>query len=95
MQDQQGDVATAVEEAAVGYRVIKSFGRTHYSQANFHDKTDVLYETSMEKVRLSSRFWTFLEVIPNLSLVVVLLLGAARRRPQRADPRHPGRLHHA
>jgi ATP-binding cassette subfamily B protein len=27
-------------------------------------------------VRLSSRFWTFLEIIPNLSLVVVLLLGA-------------------
>jgi ATP-binding cassette subfamily B protein len=30
----------------------------------------------MEKVRLASRFWTFLEVIPNVSLVIVLLLGA-------------------
>jgi ATP-binding cassette subfamily B protein len=76
VQDQQGDVATAVEEAAVGFRVIKSFGRRRYSQANFHDKTQTLYETSMEKVRLSSRFWTFLEVIPNISLVIVLLLGA-------------------
>jgi ATP-binding cassette subfamily B protein len=76
VQDQQGDVATAVEEAAIGYRVIKSFGRRAYSQANFHDKTQTLYETSMEKVRLSARFWTFLEVIPNISLVVVLLLGA-------------------
>ncbi len=27
VQDQQGDVATAVEEAAVGFRAIKSFGR--------------------------------------------------------------------
>jgi ATP-binding cassette subfamily B protein len=27
VQDQQGDVATSVEEAAVGYRAIKSFGR--------------------------------------------------------------------
>ncbi|MEJ7628796.1 MAG: ABC transporter ATP-binding protein [Nocardioidaceae bacterium] len=76
VQDQQGDVATAVEEAAVGFRVIKSFGRRRFSQANFHDKTQTLYETSMEKVRLSSRFWTFLEVIPNISLVIVLLLGA-------------------
>lgn len=76
VQDQQGDVATSVEEAAVGYRVIKSFGRSAYSQANFHSKTQTLYGTSMEKVRLSSRFWTFLEVIPNISLVVVLLLGA-------------------
>ncbi len=32
--------------------------------------------TSLEKVRLSARFWTFLEVIPNLAVVVVLLLGA-------------------
>ncbi len=76
VQDEQGDVATSVEEAAIGYRVIKSFGRSRYSQDNFHDKTQTLYETSMEKVRLSSRFWTFLEVIPNLSLVIVLLLGA-------------------
>ena len=30
----------------------------------------------MQKVRLASRFWTFLEVIPNISLVIVLLLGA-------------------
>ena len=32
--------------------------------------------TSMDKVRLSARFWTFLEVIPNVAVVVVLLLGA-------------------
>jgi ATP-binding cassette, subfamily B, bacterial len=76
VQDQQGDVATAVEEAAVGYRVIKSFGRSRYSADNFRRITDGLYESSIEKVRLSSRFWTFLEIIPNLSLVVVLLVGA-------------------
>jgi ATP-binding cassette subfamily B protein len=76
VQDQQGDVATAVEEAAVGYRAIKSFGRSRYSDDNFRRITDGLYESSIEKVQLSSRFWTFLEIIPNLSLVVVLLLGA-------------------
>ncbi len=76
VQDQQGDVATSVEEAAVGYRVTKSFGRSRYSDENFARLTEGLYESSLEKVRLSSRFWTFLEIIPNLSLVVVLLLGA-------------------
>ncbi len=30
----------------------------------------------MDKVRLSAKFWTFLEVIPNIAVVVVLLLGA-------------------
>ena len=76
VQDQQGDIATAVEEAAVGYRAIKSFGRSRYMQEKFAARTETLYDTSIEKVRLSSRFWTFLEIIPNLSLVVVLLLGA-------------------
>jgi ATP-binding cassette, subfamily B, bacterial len=76
VQDQQGDVATSVEEAAVGYRAIKSFGRRRYSDANFARITEGVYESSIEKVKLSSRFWTFLEIIPNLSLVVVLLLGA-------------------
>jgi ATP-binding cassette subfamily B protein len=42
----------------------------------FDGGAKALYETSMEKVRLSSWFWTFLEVVPNLSLVLVLLLGA-------------------
>jgi len=76
VQDQQGDVATAVEEAALGYRTIRSFGRTRYSDDNFARVTDRLYDTSMVKVRLASRFWTFLEVIPNAALVIVLLLGA-------------------
>src|SRR5512139_2248428 len=30
----------------------------------------------MDKVRLSAKFWSFLEVIPNLAVVVVLLIGA-------------------
>ncbi len=30
----------------------------------------------MDKVRLSAKFWTFLEVIPNLAVVIVLLTGA-------------------
>src|SRR5262245_55457288 len=76
VQDQQGDVATSVEEAAVGFRVIKSFGRRRYVESRFRGRTQTLYDTSIEKVRLSSKFWTFLEIIPNISLVFVLLLGA-------------------
>jgi ATP-binding cassette subfamily B protein len=76
VQDQQGDVATAVEEGAVGFRVIKSFGRRHHIERQFRGRAQTLYNTSIEKVRLSSKFWTFLEIIPNISLVFVLLLGA-------------------
>ena len=48
----------------------------------------------MDKVRLSAQFWTFLEVIPNLAVVVVLLLRRPRRGHRCAHARHAGRLHH-
>ncbi|WP_328995890.1 ABC transporter ATP-binding protein/permease [Kribbella sp. NBC_01245] len=76
VQDQQGDLATSIEESALGFRVIKAFGRREHVKSQFNDGAVKLYGTSIEKVRLASRFWTFLEVIPNLTLVIVLLLGA-------------------
>jgi ATP-binding cassette subfamily B protein len=76
VQDQTGDVASSVEESAHGLRVIKAFGRADHSFATFDARSRQLYETSMDRVRLSSKFWTFLEVIPSLTLIVVLGLGA-------------------
>lgn len=76
VQDQQGDLATLAEEGAVGIRVIKSFGRSAYVSRRYAATADRLRGTSMEKVRLSAKFWTFLEVIPNLAVVIVLVLGA-------------------
>ena len=77
VQDQQGDVATQVEESTLGVRTIKSFGRGRYAYESFDRYAGRLYESSLGKVRLSARFWTFLEVMPNAALVLVLLLGAA------------------
>ncbi|MFI6595480.1 ABC transporter ATP-binding protein [Nonomuraea sp. NPDC050536] len=76
VQDEQGDLATLVEESAIGIRTIKAFGRRHYVYDNFDDAALKVYRTSMDKVRLSARFFTFLEVIPNFTLALVLLLGA-------------------
>ena len=76
VQDQQGDLATQAEEGAVGIRVIKSFGRSQHVAERYDRAALELRATSLEKVRLSAKFWTFLEVIPNLAVVVVLLLGA-------------------
>jgi ATP-binding cassette subfamily B protein len=76
VQDLQGDVATQVEEAAVGIRAIKAFGRRDLAFTKYDVHARALYDASMAKVRLSARFWTVLEVIPNLAVVIVLLLGA-------------------
>lgn len=76
VQDQQGDLATRIEESALGFRVVKAFGRRAHVQRQFDDEATTLYDTEVQKVRLASRFWSFLGVIPNLTLVIVLLLGA-------------------
>ena len=76
VQDEQGDLATLAEEGAVGIRVIKSFGRGEHVSQQYETAARRLHETSMDKVRLAAKFWTFLEVIPNLAVVAVLLLGA-------------------
>lgn len=76
VQDEQGDLATLAEEGAVGIRVIKSFGRSEHVSAQYDAAALKLHATSMDKVRLSAKFWSFLEVIPNLAVVVVLLLGS-------------------
>jgi len=76
IQDETGDVASTIEEGAHGLRVIKSFGRAEYIFSKFDKRSVQLYDTSMQKVRLQAQFWTFLEVIPNATLVVVLALGA-------------------
>ncbi|CAN7274912.1 ABC transporter ATP-binding protein [Terrabacter sp. LjRoot27] len=76
VQDQQGDLATQAEEGAVGIRVIKSFGRSDHMARRYDEAALELRATSLDKVRLSAKFWTFLEIIPNLAVVVVLLLGA-------------------
>ena len=76
IQDEVGDVASTVEEGAYGLRVIKSFGRAAHMFDTFDTRSRRLYETSMERVRLSARFWTFLEVIPSATLIIVLGFGA-------------------
>ncbi|WP_101784485.1 ABC transporter ATP-binding protein [Nonomuraea indica] len=76
VQDQQGDLATFVEESAIGIRTIKAFGRRHHVYDRYDDAARKVYDTSMDKVALSARFFTFLEVIPNATLALVLLLGA-------------------
>ncbi|KRC64295.1 ABC transporter [Aeromicrobium sp. Root236] len=76
VQDQRGDLATQVEESALGIRAIKSFGRSRLAYDKYDERATRLYESEMDQVRLSARFWTFLEVLPNVALVTVLLLGA-------------------
>lgn len=76
VQDQQGDLTTIVEEAAVGIRVIKAFGVHREEGRRFTGMADSLRSISMAAVRLRSRFFALLGLVPNLALAVIVLGGA-------------------
>jgi len=75
-QDQAGQVATVVEESALGLRTIKAFGREDHVFERFDAQATALRDIGIAKVEVSSRFWTLLAVIPDLTLIVVLAFGA-------------------
>jgi ATP-binding cassette subfamily B protein len=75
-QDQSGNVATHVEEQALGLRVVRAFGREEYAYERFDQRATALFDTEVRKVGVSAKFWTLLEAIPSVSLIIVLGLGA-------------------
>ncbi|BBY34371.1 ABC transporter [Mycolicibacter minnesotensis] len=75
-QDQAGQVATQVEESAAGLRTVKAFGREDHVFARFDHQAKTLHDLGVDKVVVSSKFWTLLEVIPNFTLILVVAGGA-------------------
>jgi ATP-binding cassette, subfamily B, bacterial len=75
-QDQQGDLATYVEEAATGIRVLKSLGRRDEAAARHLVQAKLVYRTQVDKARLRGKFWAGLDMAPNAAIGLLLLLGA-------------------
>jgi ATP-binding cassette, subfamily B, bacterial len=75
-QDQQGDLATYVEESATGIRVLKSLGRRDEAAAKHLAQSRLVYRTQVSKARLRGTFWASLDMAPNAAIGVLLLLGA-------------------
>jgi len=75
-QDQQGDLATYVEEAATGIRVLKALGRGGEAAGRHAGQAAQVFQTQIRKARLRSTFWAGLDLIPNALIGLLLLLGA-------------------
>jgi ATP-binding cassette subfamily B protein len=75
-QDQQGDLATYVEEAATGLAVLKALGRRAQAQATHGAQVSLVYRTQLDKARLRGSFWATLDLIPNVVIGLIVLLGA-------------------
>ncbi len=74
-QDQQGDLATYVEEAASGIRVLKALGRRDEAAARHLAQARLVYRTQVDKAALRGKFWAGLDMAPNAVIGLLLLLG--------------------
>ena len=74
-QDLTGDLATAVEESALGIRVIKSYGRRPQMLAGFTRDAQRLRGAELTKIKTLARFWALLEGLPQLILAGVAFGG--------------------
>jgi ATP-binding cassette, subfamily B, bacterial len=76
VQDQQGDLATLIEEAATGIRVLKALGRGRLAGVRHGAQAAEVYRTQVAKAGLLGSFWALLDLIPNAVIGIVIVLGA-------------------
>jgi ATP-binding cassette, subfamily B, bacterial len=76
VQDEQGDLATLIEEAATGIRVLKALGRGPLAGTRHGAQAAKVYRTQVEKAGLLGSFWALLDLIPNAVIGIVIVLGA-------------------
>lgn len=76
-QDQQGDLATAVEESVHGIRVLKAFGRGKHSLLKFAEQAELLRATEIDKAKAIAGIWFWLVLIPDVAFALCLLGGVA------------------
>lgn len=74
-QDQQGDLATSVEESVHGIRVLKAFGRGAHALRSFTRQAESLRQTEMRKARSIGVIDFWLVLMPELSFAASLLIG--------------------
>ncbi len=75
-QDQNGDLATVVEESVLGIRILKAFGRHRTMAEEFRRHSADLRETELRKAGLLGNLWAVIVGLPELALGGALAAGA-------------------
>jgi ATP-binding cassette subfamily B protein len=74
-QDQAGDLATSVEEAVHGIRVLKAFGRGDFMAGKFATDAHSLLKTELKKAGLSANILVYLILVPEFAVGLSLFAG--------------------
>jgi ATP-binding cassette subfamily B protein len=76
VQDEQGELATDVEEAVQGIRVVKSLGRSGLVFDRYDRKAVRLRSLQLQKVRTLALLWCVFEFHPQVTLALILVGGS-------------------
>jgi ABC-type multidrug transport system fused ATPase/permease subunit len=75
VQQRMADVATVAEESIVGVHVVKSFAQERNEAAKFRDRSNRLFERSVDANRQRAIYVPLLSFLPLLAQAAVLLVG--------------------
>ncbi|MFF2142698.1 ABC transporter ATP-binding protein [Kitasatospora sp. NPDC058190] len=75
-QDQNGDLATVVEESILGIRILKAFGRHRSMAEHFREQSHRLRHTELRKAHLLANLWAVIVGLPEIALGCALAVGA-------------------
>ena len=76
VQDEQGELATDVEESVQGIRVVKSLGRSGLVFDRYDRKAVRLRSLQLQKVRTLALLWCVFEFHPQVTLALILVGGS-------------------
>jgi ATP-binding cassette subfamily B protein len=76
VQDEQGELATEVEESVQGIRVVKSLGRRGLVFDRYDAKARRLRGLELDKVRTLALLWCVFELHPQVTLALILVGGS-------------------
>ncbi|WP_326687845.1 ABC transporter ATP-binding protein/permease [Streptomyces sp. NBC_01795] len=77
-QDQLGDLTTVIEEAVLGVRIIKGFGRNRSQARAFRALSGRVLDTELRKARLLAGIWALIMTLPELAIGAALVLGTVQ-----------------
>ncbi|MGH6654284.1 MAG: ABC transporter ATP-binding protein [Actinocrinis sp.] len=77
VQDQQGEVATDVEESALGIRAVKAFGRAEFLTQRYLGKSVKLRRLQLTQIKTLAEIWALIIAEPQVVLGLVVLGGGA------------------
>ena len=75
VKEAEANMTTEVEEQLGGIRVVKAFGNEEYASTKVESAVSNIYDTSLDYLKLRTRFIPMFEMIPMVITLAVLLLG--------------------